>query len=82
VTDIEKEVHLMESFRSKIWAASRINKTLERKLSDHHALAEEFGDNFEFHQGLSLDKSDLIMDKYEQSWLNSWLDPHIYKNIH
>jgi hypothetical protein len=82
VTTIEREVHLIPRFGNEIGAALRINKKLERKLSDNRALAEKCGKNIGVNEGLSLNKSDLIMDHYEQFWLNSWLDPHIYKNIH
>jgi hypothetical protein len=77
IDDIERDVHLISRFGS-VGESANINKELDRILEGNRYQMEK-----EMSSGdiLILNKSDLIMNQYKEFWLNSWLDPHMYKNI-
>ena len=75
VKDIERPVHLIPKFGSNLGMSFRTLQEL-RKLQcvRNSKVGPEINGEFK-------NWSDLLMEHYSEFWLNTWMDPHIYKTI-
>ena len=74
-TAIERSVHLIPKFGSNIGENVFVKRELDHALMSRNEHAVLTGEESKSRL------SDLIMDHYDEFWLNTWSDPHIYKFI-
>ena len=71
-TAIERSVHLIPKFGSNIGENVSVKRELDHALMSRNEHAVLTGEESKSRL------SDLIMDHYDEFWLNTWSDPHIY----
>lgn len=78
VVRIEHTVHLIPKFGNVIGDTVKVRRRLERALQASNAKSTDALAEGESENRLS----DLILDHYMEFFLNTWIDPHIYKLIY
>jgi hypothetical protein len=78
VVRIEHTVHLIPKFGNVIGETVNVRRRLERVLQASNAKSTDALAEGESENRLS----DLILDHYSEFFLNTWIDPHIYKLIY
>jgi hypothetical protein len=74
-TAIEQSVHLIPKFGSNIGENVFVKRELDHALMSRNEHAILTGEESKSRL------SNLIMNHYDEFWLNTWSDPHIYKFI-
>jgi hypothetical protein len=77
ITKVERPVHLIPKFGSEIGATVKVKRDLDRVLSSRK-LVQVQGDGL---RSFEDNKAADVMWRYQEFWLNTWIDPDMYKRI-
>jgi hypothetical protein len=76
IIKIKRPVHLIPKFGSEIGATVEVKRDLDCTLSKRKLVERDVS--------CSSEKNEVVdaMSHYREFWLNTWIDPDIYKRIY